>query len=52
MLESGLQPNVVTVTFLGVLGACSHGGFVDEGKWVFELMRHTYHLKPNMENYG
>lgn len=50
MLESGLQPN--EVTFLGVLGACSHGGFVDEGKRLFELMRRTYHLKPNMEHYG
>jgi len=50
MLESGLRPN--DVTFLGVLGACSHGGFVDEGKRLFEMMRHTYQLKPNMEHYG
>ncbi|XP_058730185.1 pentatricopeptide repeat-containing protein At1g50270 [Vicia villosa] len=50
MLEGGIQPN--EVTFLGVLGACSHGGFVEEGKQLFELMRHTYHLKPNMEHYG
>ncbi|KAL5055679.1 hypothetical protein RYX36_036361 [Vicia faba] len=50
MLEVGIQPN--EVTFLGVLGACSHEGFVEEGKRLFELMRHTYHLKPNMEHYG
>jgi len=50
MLENGLRPN--DVTFLGVLGACSHGGFVDEGKRLFEMMRHTYDLKPNMEHYG
>ncbi|KAK2381466.1 pentatricopeptide repeat-containing protein [Trifolium repens] len=50
MLESGLRPNAVT--FLGVLGACSHGGFVDEGKRLFEMMRHTYHLNPNVEHYG
>ncbi|GAU49471.1 hypothetical protein TSUD_91420 [Trifolium subterraneum] len=50
MLEGGIQPN--EVTFLGVLGACSHGGFVDEGKRLFEMMKHTYHLNPKMEHYG
>ncbi|TKY67702.1 Pentatricopeptide repeat-containing protein [Spatholobus suberectus] len=50
MLKSGIQPN--EVTFVGVLGACSHGGFVEEGKRLFELMRHAYHLKPEMDHYG
>ena len=50
MLRSGIQPN--EVTFIGVLGACSHGGFVEEGKRLFELMSHEYHLKPNMGHYG
>ncbi|KAK7264156.1 hypothetical protein RJT34_31760 [Clitoria ternatea] len=50
MLKNGIQPN--EVTFLGVLAACSHGGFVDEGKRLFELMCHTYHLKPDMSHYG
>lgn len=50
MIKSGIQPN--EVTFIGVLGACSHGGFVDEGKRLFKMMSHTYHLKPNMEHYG
>lgn len=50
MLENGVQPN--GVTFIGVLDACSHGGFVDEAKRLFEQMIHTYHLKPNMEHYG
>lgn len=50
MLESSIQPN--EVTFIAALGACSHGGFVEEGKRLFELMSHTCHLKPNMEHYG
>lgn len=50
MLKSGIQPN--EVTFIGVLAACSHGGFVEEGKRLFDLMRHTFHLKPEMDHYG
>lgn len=50
MLKSGIQPN--EVTFIGVLAACSHGGFVEKGKRLFDLMRYTYHLKPEMEHYG
>ncbi|KAL2329103.1 hypothetical protein Fmac_022530 [Flemingia macrophylla] len=50
MLKSGVQPN--EVTFVGALAACSHGGFVEEGKRFFELMTHAYHLKPEMEHYG
>ena len=50
MLKSGIQPN--EVTFVGVLAACSHGGFVEEGKRLFELMKHAYHLKPEMDHYG
>nr|KYP68362.1 Pentatricopeptide repeat-containing protein At1g50270 family [Cajanus cajan] len=50
MLKSGIQPN--EVTFVGVLAACSHGGFVEEGKRLFELMRHSYNLKPEMDHYG
>ncbi|XP_027355547.1 pentatricopeptide repeat-containing protein At1g50270 [Abrus precatorius] len=50
MLKSGIQPN--EITFIGVLAACSHGGLVDEGKRLFELMSRAYHLKPNMDHYG
>ncbi|KAI4357064.1 hypothetical protein L6164_001038 [Bauhinia variegata] len=50
MLNDGIQPN--EVTFIGVLTACSHGGFVDDGKRFFELMKHGYHLEPNMNHYG
>jgi pentatricopeptide repeat protein len=50
MLRSGVQPN--EVTFIGVLSACSHRGLVDEGRAFFGLMRHTYHLEPNVSHYG
>lgn len=50
MLRNGIQPN--EVTFVGVLGACSHGGLVEDGKRLFELMSHVYQLKPNMDHYG
>ncbi|KAK7404364.1 hypothetical protein VNO78_05206 [Psophocarpus tetragonolobus] len=50
MLKNGIQPN--KVTFTAVLAACSRGGFLEEGKRLFELMRHTYHLKPEMDHYG
>ncbi|CAJ1933777.1 unnamed protein product [Sphenostylis stenocarpa] len=50
MLKGGIQPN--EVTFVGVLAACSRGGFVDEGKRLFELMKNAYKLKPEMDHYG
>ncbi|KAK7258053.1 hypothetical protein RIF29_32457 [Crotalaria pallida] len=50
MLRNGIQPN--EVTFTGVLSACSHGGFVDKGKRLFEIMSNVYKLKPNMDHYG
>ncbi|XP_019465125.1 PREDICTED: pentatricopeptide repeat-containing protein At1g50270 [Lupinus angustifolius] len=50
MLRNCIQPN--EVTFIGVLSACSHGGFVEEGKRLFESMSKVYHLKPNMDHYG
>uniref|UniRef100_K7LSS5 Pentacotripeptide-repeat region of PRORP domain-containing protein n=1 Tax=Glycine max TaxID=3847 RepID=K7LSS5_SOYBN len=50
MLKSGIQPN--EVTFVGVLAACSHGGFVEEGKRLFESMKYVYHFKPEMDHYA
>lgn len=50
MRRSGVQPN--GVTFLGVLGACAHGGLVDEGLELFRMMRTDYRLQPNVDHYG
>ncbi|XVF43537.1 hypothetical protein PTKIN_Ptkin02bG0047500 [Pterospermum kingtungense] len=50
MLSSGIHPN--EVTFLGVLNACSHGGLVDEGRELFDMMKQRYHLAPNVDHYS
>lgn len=48
--SSEVSPN--EVTFLGVLSACSHGGFVDEGFYYFEKMTRRYKFSPGIEHYG
>ncbi|KAL7180716.1 hypothetical protein ACSBR1_039725 [Camellia fascicularis] len=50
MLELGLTPN--EVTFLSVLSACSHAGFVVEGERLFKRLIECYGLKPKIEHYG
>lgn len=40
------------LTFLGVLSACSHGGFVDEDRQFFECMNQNWGIKPRIEHYG
>eukprot|EP00253_Pinus_taeda_P001063 PITA_01063 len=49
MERSGTSPD--SVTFVGVLGACSHAGLVDVGWKYFEGMRRDYHIIPAMEHY-
>lgn len=39
------------ITFVGVLGACSHGGLIDEGRMFFELMVREYHIDPTVQHY-
>ncbi|XP_068662707.1 putative pentatricopeptide repeat-containing protein At5g37570 [Aristolochia californica] len=46
----GIEPN--EVTFVGVLNACSHAGFVDEGLDYFKMMTKTYGLVPRTEHYA
>ncbi|KAM1466312.1 hypothetical protein ACFX2I_031523 [Malus domestica] len=50
MLQSAVLPN--EVTFIAVLSACSHGGFVDEGCRLFGSMKEVFHLEPNVDHYG
>ncbi|OAY69108.1 Pentatricopeptide repeat-containing protein [Ananas comosus] len=50
MEEEGIRPN--EVTFVGVLCACSHGGFVDLAKKYFNSMSEVYGLEPQIEHYG
>ena len=45
-----VRPN--EITFLGLLCACNHGGFVDKGLYYFNAMTQIYNLTPNIEHYG
>ncbi|XP_042499489.1 pentatricopeptide repeat-containing protein At5g66520-like [Macadamia integrifolia] len=46
----GIRPD--EITFIGVLCACSHRGWVDEGRTYFKCMTTTYNLEPRIEHYG
>ncbi|KAL4183895.1 hypothetical protein AMTRI_Chr11g157370 [Amborella trichopoda] len=50
MVHEGVKPN--GVTFVGVLSACSHGGYVKMGHAFFKSMRENYGLKAEIEHYG
>ena len=53
MLCSGVnQVRPDEITFIGVLCACSHAGFVDEGRRLFESMNQTWGISPKIEHYG
>ncbi|KAL0689559.1 hypothetical protein Bca4012_089237 [Brassica carinata] len=50
MLANGASPT--PVTFVSVLGACSHEGLVEEGKRLFESMSRDHGIKPQVEHYA
>lgn len=50
MKDENVEPN--GVTFVGVLYACSHAGFVDEGRKFFASMINEYNISPKHEHYG
>ncbi|CAK9167775.1 unnamed protein product [Ilex paraguariensis] len=50
MLELGLKPN--HVTFLAVLQACTHAGFLEEGWECFNLMSKVYRINPGLDHYS
>ena len=50
MLEAGISPNAVS--FLCVLGACSHAGLVEDGQRYFSLMKDRYRIEPNARHYS
>jgi pentatricopeptide repeat protein len=50
MLEAGICPD--SVTFIGVLSACSHAGLVDEGWHYFNSMSARICITPKVEHYG
>ncbi|KAL0738728.1 hypothetical protein Bca4012_014938 [Brassica carinata] len=50
MQKCGVKPD--GVTFLAILSACGHAGFIDEGVKLFNEMRSKYGIKPSTEHYS
>ena len=48
MLPTGVMPD--KVTFLGILGACSHFGLVEKGRNYFASMSQDYGISPDVEH--
>ncbi|XP_078440498.1 pentatricopeptide repeat-containing protein At5g06540-like [Wolffia australiana] len=49
-MDLGLAPN--SITFVGVLNACSRAGLVEEGRRQFSAMTELHKIEPEMEHYG
>ncbi|XP_054784085.1 pentatricopeptide repeat-containing protein At1g06143 [Prosopis cineraria] len=50
MERKGIKPNAIT--FISVLSACTHAGFVEEGRQRFVSMIQDYCITPHVEHYG
>ncbi|CAN8265390.1 unnamed protein product [Cochlearia groenlandica] len=50
MQKFGVIPD--GVTYLAVLSACNHAGFIDEGVKLFKQMSSKYGIKPSIEHYS
>ncbi|KAK9053592.1 hypothetical protein SSX86_024666 [Deinandra increscens subsp. villosa] len=50
MLELGIKPN--HITFLSVLQACNHGGFIEKGWEIYDLMTKVFKLDPGIDHYS
>ncbi|PIN23830.1 hypothetical protein CDL12_03432 [Handroanthus impetiginosus] len=48
--DNSVRPD--EITFLGVLCACSHSGYVDEGRRYFQSMIRTCGIEPRIEHFG
>ncbi|XP_004297007.1 PREDICTED: pentatricopeptide repeat-containing protein At4g14050, mitochondrial [Fragaria vesca subsp. vesca] len=49
MVEAGIKPN--EVTFVGLIYACSHVGFVSKGRAIFRSMIEDYGIRPCLQHY-
>lgn len=49
-MQRDVMPN--EVTFVAVLTACSHSGFVNEGLNIFNSMKKNFGIEPGVEHYG
>ncbi|KAI5079034.1 hypothetical protein GOP47_0006705 [Adiantum capillus-veneris] len=50
MLDSGVKLNHVTL--LGVLSACSHSGMLEEGQYMFDIMKQKSMVTKTAEHYA
>ncbi|KAK3409935.1 hypothetical protein EUGRSUZ_J02000 [Eucalyptus grandis] len=50
MIISGIPPS--PISFVSVLGACSHAGLVEEGKMLFDSMVREHRIFPSVEHYA
>lgn len=50
MNQMGVKPNYVT--FVSVLAACSHAGFLNEGWFWFRAMKDRFCIDPGVEHYS
>ncbi|GAB2300414.1 hypothetical protein Dimus_034457 [Dionaea muscipula] len=50
MQRSGHNPD--SISFIGVLSACSQKGLVDEGRNLFHAMSKVHRIRPKMEHYA
>ncbi|XP_031386878.1 putative pentatricopeptide repeat-containing protein At5g37570 [Punica granatum] len=50
MLKHVIKPN--QITFVSVLGACSHAGLVEEGMRYFAMMTQVFGINPSIEHYS
>ncbi|RZR72705.1 hypothetical protein BHM03_00015962 [Ensete ventricosum] len=48
--EKKFMPN--SITFVGVLSACNHGGLVNDGRRYFDSMVREFGIEPRIEHYG
>lgn len=50
MIYQGVSPSAIS--FISVLGACSHAGLVMEGKMLFDSMIKEHKIYPRVEHYA
>ncbi|GFQ02662.1 pentatricopeptide repeat-containing protein at4g19191 mitochondrial [Phtheirospermum japonicum] len=50
MLRLGLKPN--HITFLAILQACTHAGFLEKGREIYNMMTREYHIRPGLDHYA
>ncbi|XP_068644839.1 pentatricopeptide repeat-containing protein At5g50990 [Aristolochia californica] len=50
MKQENVTPD--SITFVGILVACSHCGMVEEGRQFFYTMKHCHKIEPLLEHYG